>query len=99
MRLLRIVIAGSIGLFVVVGHSCGGIDYHDSRNSGVGTAYVVYIGLGLMMLFAGSATAIIFFVTKWRFLPFLKWSSIILAVLIAIGVIVGWIASFDKQTQ
>src|SRR5688572_7428697 len=37
--LARIVLVGAVGVVIVTTHLCGGIDYHDSRNSGVGTAY------------------------------------------------------------
>lgn len=61
--LSRIAGAGLIGLYLVVTHMCGGIDYNDSRNSGVGTAFVLFLMLGTMALFAGVCiTAITFFI-------------------------------------
>jgi hypothetical protein len=94
--LARILLAGAVGVVIVTGHLCGGIDYQDSRNSGVGTAYIVFIGLGFMALMSGSVIAAFFFLTKWRFLPFLKWGLIVLAVLGAIWGIICWLASFGK---
>jgi hypothetical protein len=62
--LLRIVIVGMVGICVVTGRLCGGIDYGDSRDSGVGTAYVLFIGLGFMALLIGAAIVILWFLTK-----------------------------------
>jgi hypothetical protein len=52
--LLRIAVVGIIGLCVVVTRLCCGIDYGDSRNSGVGSAFVMMIAFGLVLLLIGS---------------------------------------------
>lgn len=67
--LLRIGVAGAIGLCSVVTRVCGGIDYGDSRNSGVGTAWVFCIGLGLMLLLIGIAIAAVWIGIKARMAP------------------------------
>lgn len=95
--LLRIVVAGLIALFFVVGHLCGGIDYHDSRNSGVGTAYMLFIGLGVMALLGGAALSALFLFTRWPFLPFLKWASIIAVLCAALWGVICWLASMRKS--
>ncbi len=64
--LLRIGLASAIGLCFVVTRLCGGIDYGDSRNSGVGTAWVFCIGLGLMLLLIGIAIAAVWIGFKVR---------------------------------
>ena len=62
--LVRIVLSGAVGILVVTGRLCGGIDYGDSRNSGVGTAYILFIGLGFMALLLGAAIATFVFLTR-----------------------------------
>lgn len=64
--LLRIAVAGIIGLCVVVTRLCGGINYGDSRNSGVGAAFVLMISLGLMLLLIGLAIAAVWILFKAR---------------------------------
>jgi hypothetical protein len=64
--LLRIAVASTIGVCVVVTRICGGIDYGDSRNSGVGAAFVMMIGFGLVLLLIGLAVAAVWIVFKAR---------------------------------
>jgi hypothetical protein len=95
--LLRIGLVGLVGVCLVTSILCGGINYNDSRNSGVGTAYVLFIGLGITALLFGGLMATIFFITKWRFLPLLKWVLIIFGVLTVCWRILLWLASFGKK--
>ena len=95
--LLRIMLAGLVGVFTVTNHLCGGIDYNDSRNSGVGTAFVLFLGIGGMALCGGAVIAAVFFFTKWRFAPFLKWVLIVMAALAAVWGLISWLASMDKR--
>jgi len=62
--LLRIGVAGLVGVVAVTTKLCGAIDYGDSRNSGVGSAYLIFIMLGVMALFAGSAIAALTFIFR-----------------------------------
>ncbi|WP_128543257.1 hypothetical protein [Larkinella soli] len=96
--LLRIGLACGIGLVFLVTKLVGGIDYHDSRNSGVGTAYIMYIIFGLMELFLGIFVAVFFLLTRWSFLPVVKWFAIIVCGLTVFWGIISWLASFGKQT-
>jgi hypothetical protein len=64
--LLRIVVVGCIAIVVVVALLCGGIDYKDSRNSGVGTAFVMFVMLGYMVLWGGALVATILFFVRSR---------------------------------
>jgi hypothetical protein len=64
--LLRIALAGAIGLCFVVTRLCGGIDYGDSRNSGVGAAFVMMIAFGLVLLLIGLAVAAMWIWAKSR---------------------------------
>ncbi|MFC5412528.1 hypothetical protein ACFPMF_24600 [Larkinella bovis] len=96
--LLRIGIVGSLAVFPLTSIICGAIDYHDSRNSGVGSAIILYIILGYLLLFGGALIAVFFFLTKWPFLPVLKWSLIILGGLASLLGLIFWIASFGKST-
>ncbi|HEX8235966.1 MAG TPA: hypothetical protein VF600_08415 [Abditibacteriaceae bacterium] len=64
--LSRIGLASAVGLFCVVIRLCGGIDYSDSRNSGVGSGGIMIIGLGLMALLIGVVIAAIWIFFKAR---------------------------------
>ena len=97
--LARIALAGLVGVCVVTAHLCGGIDYGDSRNSGVGSGFVLFIALGWLALFIGIVIATFFFLTKWRFVPFLKWTLIVFAVLAALWGIICWLASMGKPNS
>jgi hypothetical protein len=97
--LARIVVAGGIGALVVSSHLCSGIDYNDSRNSGVGTAFIMLVMLGYITLFVGTCITALFLLTKWRFLPFLKWTLIVFGVLAACWGIIVWLASMADKTK
>lgn len=65
LLLARVVLAGLVGAVLVTSHLCGGIDYQDSRNSGVGTAFVLFVGLSYMLLLAlAIVTALLFLFRK-----------------------------------
>ncbi len=64
--LLRIGMASAIGLCCVVTRICGGIDYGNSRNSGVGTAWVMMIAFGLVLLMIGLVVAAVWIGAKAR---------------------------------
>jgi hypothetical protein len=48
--LARVLLAGTVGAPVVITTLCGAIRYDDSRDSGVGTAWMVFIMLGWVAL-------------------------------------------------
>lgn len=51
--MLRIGIAGLIGITSVATAFCSAIDYNDSRNSGVGTLWIMLVIFGAFFLFLG----------------------------------------------
>ena len=51
--MLRIGIAGLIGITSVATAFCAAIDYNDSRNSGVGTLWIMLVIFGAIFLFLG----------------------------------------------
>ena len=55
--LLRVALAVSIGLCVSVTHLSKAINYQDSRNSGVGTGWLISLTFGFMMLSLSSTIA------------------------------------------
>jgi hypothetical protein len=59
--LARIVVMSCVAIVLVTALLCGGIDYKDSRNSGVGTAFVIFVTLGYMVLWGGALIAAILF--------------------------------------
>ncbi|GAB3904449.1 hypothetical protein GCM10028803_33900 [Larkinella knui] len=95
--LFRIIFVGFFSTILLSSLICGGVDYRDSRNSGVGTAFILYIGVGYVFLFGGAFVAAIFFLTKWNFLPVLKWSLIVIGSLTAFFSLIFWLASFGKS--
>ncbi|MGA0557711.1 hypothetical protein ACO2Q8_13735 [Larkinella sp. VNQ87] len=97
--LLRIGLVGLFGLVYLTNVLCGAIDYHDSRNSGVGTGFIMYVIFGGFFLLVGIAITALFLLTRWNFMPVLKWSLIILGGLTAFFSLVFWIASFGKGAE
>jgi hypothetical protein len=95
--LLRIAVVGLAGVFFVTGVIFSGIDYRDSRNSGVGSGYMLMLMFGFVALFGGLLVAALFIATKWRFLPVLKWFAIVFVVLAAAWGLLNWVASFAKR--
>ncbi|MEO5961499.1 MAG: hypothetical protein ABIZ49_12845 [Opitutaceae bacterium] len=95
--LLRIAVTGLVGVVFVTGVVCNGIDYGDSRNSGVGSGYMLLLTFGFVALIAGVGIAALFIATKWRFLPVLKWAVIVLLTLAALWGLLCWVASFGKR--
>lgn len=51
--MLRIGIAGLIGITSLATKFCSAIDYNDSRNSGVGTLWIMLVIFGIIFLFLG----------------------------------------------
>lgn len=64
--LLRIGIVSAAAILWVVSHLCANIDYHDSRNSGVGTAWMLWVMMGYVELFIGGFIAAIVILIKSR---------------------------------
>lgn len=64
--LLRIVVVGGVAIVIVISTLCGGIDYKDSRNSGVGTAFVLFVMLGYIVLFGAAIIAALCFWLRAR---------------------------------
>ena len=57
--LARVFFSGAVGVFVVTTILCGAIRYDDSRDSGVGTAWMVFIMLGWIALCGASVVGAI----------------------------------------
>ncbi len=51
--MLRIAIAGLIGITSLATKFCSAINYNDSRNSGVGTLWIMLVIFGVIFLFLG----------------------------------------------
>jgi hypothetical protein len=66
---LRIGVAGAIGVPVVTARLCGGIDFGDSRNSGVGSAWVLFSGLGWLLLIIGLALSAVYLLLSTQLWP------------------------------
>jgi hypothetical protein len=59
LALGRVLVSGLVGVGVVTTLLCGAIRYDDSRNSGVGTAWMVFIMLGWIALGGAAVIAAI----------------------------------------
>jgi hypothetical protein len=55
----RVLVSGVIGVYAVTTLLCGAMRYDDSRNSGVGTAWMVFIMLGWIALGGAAVIAAI----------------------------------------
>ncbi len=62
--LLRVVVASCLGVMVASAIAASGVDYHDSRNSGLMVAPFYSLALGLFVLVPG--TVIMAVVIWWR---------------------------------
>ncbi|WP_420150859.1 hypothetical protein [Spirosoma sp.] len=93
--LARIVVASLIGVGLLVGLLCQAARYNDSRDSGIGTAFVLFMGVGWFSLFGLGLIAALCFLAKWPFLTVYKWVLIIIGAFTLLGGLIGWIASFD----
>lgn len=95
--LMRIVLASAVGILIISSKICNGIDYQDSRNSGVGTGFILCIGLGLLELLISLAIAVFFLATPYAFLPFLKWLLLIVGALVLLWKLLIWVASLGEK--
>lgn len=95
--LLRIALGSAAGILVVISVLCGGIDYQDSRNSGVGTGFVLFIGLAYLELLIGLTVAVFFLVTNYSFIAFLKWTLIVVSVVACLWGLLVWVASLGEK--
>ncbi|WP_080057945.1 hypothetical protein [Spirosoma aerolatum] len=95
--LLRVGLASLVGIFLVVNFLCEAAIYNDSRDSGIGSAYILFIGLGISVLAIMGCIAAVCFIAKWPFLNIFKWMLIALGTLIVFGGFIGWLASFGNH--
>ncbi|UFH53731.1 hypothetical protein [Spirosoma sp. KNUC1025] len=94
--LLRIILASLIGAGLLVGYLCEAARYNDSRDSGIGTAFMLFIGLGWFSLIGMVIIAALCFLAKWPFLTVYKWILIVIGAFVFLGTLIGWIASFGS---
>jgi hypothetical protein len=90
--MLRIGIAGLIGITSVATAFCAAIDYNDSRNSGVGTLWIMLVIFGVMFLILGMIGASLFIKFKTYAWPVVKWAGIGLGVLLVLWTLINLIA-------
>ncbi|MBD2701998.1 hypothetical protein IC229_15215 [Spirosoma sp. BT702] len=94
--LLRIGVAGIIGVIVINLTLIGGIDYGDSRNSGIGSTLFLTVPLGGLLLLIGVGTVAVATWLKWDFRPVLKWSLILVG---SLTVILLWTSCTSKTEK
>ncbi|SEJ01240.1 hypothetical protein SAMN05216327_105270 [Dyadobacter sp. SG02] len=90
--MLRIGIAGLIGITSVATAFCAAIDYNDSRNSGVGTLWIMLVTFGVIFLFLGMIGAGLLIKFRTYALPVVKWAGIGLGVLAVLWMLINLIA-------
>ncbi|HNK51314.1 MAG TPA: hypothetical protein PKX75_19940 [Nitrospira sp.] len=64
--LVRVIVASCIGVIIASFIAAGGVDYHDSRNSGLLGAPVYSLSIGLLLLFPLTILAILLIWKKRR---------------------------------
>lgn len=90
--LLRIGFAGLIGVCVMSAGLCNAIRYNDSRDSGVGSLFVLMVGLGIMLLIIGLVGTGLTIRFKTYALPVLKWIGIVIAILAFFAFLINLLA-------
>ncbi|GAB4040804.1 hypothetical protein [Spirosoma gilvum] len=95
--LLRVGLASLAGIFLVVTFLCEAAVYHDSRDSGIGSAYMLFIGLGISLLMIIGFIAVVCFIAKWPFQAVFKWLLIVIGILVLLGSLIGWVASLGDS--
>ncbi|GAB3999919.1 hypothetical protein GCM10028807_51520 [Spirosoma daeguense] len=93
--LLRIGVAGLIGVIAINLTLIEGIDYNDTRNSGVGSTLFLTIPVGWFLLLVGVGIVTIATWLKWDFRPLLKWTFILIG---SLTVILLW-TSCNRKTE
>lgn len=90
--LLRIGFSGLIGVCVMSAGLCNAIRYNDSRDSGVGSLFVLMIGLGIMLLLVGLVGTGLTIKFKTYALPVLKWVGIVIGALAVFAFLINLLA-------
>lgn len=90
--MLRIGVAGLIGIVSVSNRFCVAIDYQDSRNSGVGTMFMMMVIFGAFFLFLGMIGTTLFIKFRTYAVPVLKWAGIVAGVLLIFWIIINLLA-------
>lgn len=91
--LVRIALTSLIGVGLLVSYLCDAARYDDSRDSGIGTAFMLFAGLGWMVLLGLVFLVILTLIAKWPFLVVYKWVMIVFGTFIALCSLLGWLAS------
>jgi hypothetical protein len=76
MWFVRIGLAGMIGVFLISSELCESIRYNDSRDSGVGTLFILVIILGWILLGLGLLGTSLTLRFPGVMFPLLKWLAI-----------------------
>lgn len=95
--MFRTGLSGLAGVFFISTKLCEAIKYNDSRDSGVGTLYVMLIMLGFVMLSLGLICAGLLIRFRTQTLPVLKWLAIIIGVILTLSVIVKLLAATPEK--
>lgn len=95
--LVRIILASLLGVGLLVGSLCQAATYNDSRNSGIGTAFMLFSGLGWMVLIGMVFIVALTILAKWPFPTVYKWVVIVVGTFIFLGGFLGWLASFETS--
>ncbi|WP_254560812.1 hypothetical protein [Dyadobacter diqingensis] len=90
-------LSGLAGIFFISTKLCEAIKYNDSRDSGVGTLYVMLIMLGFVILSLGLICAGLVIRFRMQTLPVLKWLAIIIGVILTLSAIVKLLAATPEK--
>lgn len=93
--LVRIVLASLIGVGLVVNFLCEAARYNDSRDSGIGTAFILFTGLGWLVM-AGLVVVVgLALLVKWPYPIVYKWIVLVIGTFILLGSLLGWLSSLE----
>jgi hypothetical protein len=95
--LMRIGVAGLIGIYLLSSELCESILYHDSRDSGVGTLFILMIIFGWILLGLGLLGAALSFRFPDFMLPLLKWLGIGTGLVVLLVLLVHFIAKLSGE--
>ncbi|GAB4017921.1 hypothetical protein [Spirosoma koreense] len=89
----RVMLASLIGIVVIVSFLCDASRYNDSRDSGIGTAFALFVGLGWMILIALVVVAALALIAQWPLTTVYKWILIVAGSICAFIWAMNWLSS------
>jgi hypothetical protein len=93
--LARIGVSGLIGIYLISSELCESIRYNDSRDSGVGTLFILMIIFGCILLGLGLLGTALTYRFPAVMFPLLKWLAIGTGIVVLLILLANFIAMFS----